>query len=63
MNKVIELQYSDDKKSSDKSISSWCSGGATYSFIDKNGNIINPTNSPMLLTKKEINQYIERIVR
>ncbi|MFA9392972.1 MAG: hypothetical protein ACERKD_24405 [Prolixibacteraceae bacterium] len=46
-----------------QNISGFCDGGATYSFIDKNGNISNNIEAPILMTKEKINQYRENTVR
>ena len=44
---------------SDVPISSFCNGGATYSFIGKDGNIIRNLPSPFRLEKKEIEGWYE----
>jgi len=40
-------------------ISSFCYGGAKYSLVDTNGNIINDLESPMTLTREKLQAYLE----
>lgn len=46
-----------------QNISGFCDGGATYSVIDKNGNITNNIEAPIIMTKEKLNQYLENTVR
>ena len=39
-------------------ISGFCLGGASYTLIDKEGNLTNSLESPILLTEEKIYQYI-----
>lgn len=44
-------------------ISSFCYGGATYSIVAENGEIISDVESPMTITKGKINEYLNKTVR
>jgi hypothetical protein len=44
-------------------ISGFCYGGATYTFIDKKGQITNSVESPILLTNDKIDRYVNNTVR
>lgn len=46
-----------------QNISSFCDGGATYSFIDKKGIVTNRIEAPILMTKEEIERYMNNTVR
>jgi hypothetical protein len=44
-------------------ISSFCDGGATYSFIDEDGKILNNVEAPIMLTREKISGYLNKTVR
>lgn len=46
-----------------QNISGFCYGGATYTYIDKEGNITNSIEAPILLTKEKITKYMKNTVR
>ena len=54
----IEGNDSTLNKFSSEKISSFCNGGATYSRIDKKGNIYNRIEAPIRLTKDEIKKFL-----
>lgn len=54
----IEGNDSTLNKFSSKKISSFCEGGATYTIIDKEGNVYNEVEAPIGLTKDEIERYL-----
>jgi hypothetical protein len=54
----IEGNDSTLHKFSSEKISSFCNGGATYSIIDKEGNVYNRIEAPIRLTKDEIKKYL-----
>lgn len=39
-------------------ISSFCYGGATFTFLDKEGNVFDSVEAPFLLTKEKLNRYL-----
>ena len=41
-----------------KNIFSFCNGGATYTLIDKEGNLVNGVDAPIMLTKDSLTKYI-----
>lgn len=45
-----------------QNISGFCDGGVTYSFVDKNGNITNNIEAPIMMTKEKLDQYIGNAV-
>lgn len=54
----IEGNDSTLHKFSSEKISAFCDGGATYSIIDKEGNIYNRIEAPIRLTKDEIKKFL-----
>lgn len=46
-----------------QNISGFCDGGATYSFIDGNGNITNNIEAPIAMTKEKLDHYKGNAVR
>lgn len=51
------------KRFAAQNISGFCYGGATYTFIDKRGQITNSVESPVLLTNDKIDRYVNNTVR
>jgi hypothetical protein len=46
-----------------KNLSSFCYGGATYSIVTENGEIINNVEAPMTITKEKIHENLNKTVR